>query len=61
MQLREESTEAPPENGESCSSVSHADLMLVLGQARLALSMIQDSRHRYANALKQHYLIGLYP
>ena len=40
-QLRPESTAAPPENGESRSSVSHAYLMAVLGKARLALCMIR--------------------
>ena len=40
-QLRPESTAAPPENGESRSSVSHAYLMVVLGKARLALCMIR--------------------
>src|ERR1700751_1741085 len=39
-QLRPESTAAPPQNGESRSSVSHAYLMAVLGKARLALCMI---------------------
>jgi len=52
-----ESTEAPPETGERCSSGSHLYLVLVWGKASFRIFHDQDSRHR--NALRPHYRNGL--